>query len=378
MAADDRGPGVAQVTDEERAAWIVVSRVPGIGPITFKLLLEHFGSAVDILRAPEATLARVSLDSRARSGLIAARRVSLHAEIDRLERANARALVWSDAEYPRRLREIHDPPPVLYIRGSLAPADELAVAVVGTRRVTAYGREVAERICADLAANRVTIVSGLARGTDSNAHRATLAAGGRTIAVLGSGLDQIYPPENRGLADAIAQSGAIVTEYALGTKPDAANFPPRNRIIAGLSLGVLVVEAGQTSGALITADFALQQGREVFAVPGNVYSRTSVGTNRLIQQSGAMLVIEATDILETLNLRSAPQQLEMIQLMPENPAEAKLLALLSGQPTHVDELTRSSGLPSYEVASTLTMLELKGYVRAVGGAQYILARGVAQ
>jgi DNA processing protein len=225
----------------------------------------------------------------------------------------------------------------------------------------------------DLARSGVTVVSGLARGIDGIAHQAALDAGGRTIAVTACGLDQVYPPEHRRLAQAIAESGALISDYPLGTRPEARNFPPRNRIISGLSLGTVVVEAGHKSGALITAEFALEQGREVFAVPGNIVSRNSVGCNRLIRD-GARMVLSAQDILEELNLTMIEHQAEARAFLPADPTEAQLLSLVSDNPTHVDELCRVSKLPVHEVSSTLAMMELKGMVRQVGGMQYTLAR----
>jgi DNA processing protein len=269
------------------------------------------------------------------------------------------------------LLQIPDPPPVLYVRGRLTNEDEWAVAVVGTRRASAYGKTVTQRLVTDLAVNHVTIVSGLARGIDGEAHQVALDAGGRTIAVLGCGLDLIYPPEHRNLAREIVENGALVSEYPLGTRPEASNFPPRNRIISGLSLGVLVVEAGFKSGALITADFAADQGRDVFAVPGNLYARTNVGTNRLIQD-GAKLVMGAEDILEELNLMMVAQQVEVRAVVPETETEALLLQHLSLEPVHVDELALRVELPISDVTSNLALMELKGMVRQVGGMNYVL------
>jgi len=219
----------------------------------------------------------------------------------------------------------------------------------------------------------VTVVSGLARGIDSAAHHAAVQAGGRTIAVLGSGVDVIYPAENTKLAEAITRQGALISEYPLGTKPDAGNFPPRNRIISGLSLGVVVVEAGEASGANWTVRFALEQNREVFAVPGSIFAPMSRGTNKLIQE-GAKLVTNYQDVLSELNLQMVGQQMEMKELLPADEVEAALLKHLSGEPTHIDEVRMAIGLPIARVSAALTMMELKGMVRQVGGASYVLAR----
>jgi DNA processing protein len=261
----------------------------------------------------------------------------------------------------------------LYLRGQIEAEDVWAVAVVGTRRVSAYGREVTRRLVASLARSGITIVSGLARGIDGVAHRTALENGGRTIAVLGSGVDCIYPSEHRDLARRIVAQGALVSEYPLGTPPEAGNFPPRNRIISGLSLGVLVTEAGQGSGALITANYAAEQGRDVFAVPGSILAAGSGGTNRLIQD-GAKAVLEPSDILRELNLSMAAEQAEAREILPSNEIEAALLDRLSAEPTHVDEIGRTVGLPIAEVSSALAIMELKGMVRQVGGMKYVVAR----
>ena len=246
--------------------------------------------------------------------------------------------------------------------------------MVGTRAATRYGRQMVEEIAGDLARSGITVVSGLARGIDSLAHRAALRAGGRTIAVLGSGIDIIYPHEHRDLAGKIVERGALITEYPLGTKPEAGNFPPRNRIISGLSLGTLVVEAGKRSGALITADYALEQGRGGFALPGSVNSRKSEGTNRLIQEGAAKLVMSVEDILEELNLTMVERHQEVRAAVPADEREARILEHVSSQPLHVDEIGQRANLPISEVTSTLAMMELKGMVRQVGGMNYVVAR----
>jgi len=293
--------------------------------------------------------------------------------MEKLERYKVTALTWKDEAYPSRLKEIYDLPPVLYVRGSFAPEDEWTLAVVGTRRPTYYGREVTEQIVSDLARNRITIASGLAKGIDATAHRVALDAGGRSIAVFGCGLDIVYPSEHVKLAREIMERGALLSEFPLGTRPKAENFPRRNRIMSGISLGVLVVEAGERSGARITANWALEQNREVFAVPGSVLSPTSKLTNRLIQE-GAKLVREANDILEELNLTMAVQQIEVKELLPATETESLILKCLSPEPTHIDELGRQCGLPIAVVSSTLAMMELKGTVKQVGGMNYIIAR----
>jgi DNA processing protein len=354
--------------------WVGFNIVPGIGPARFQALLDHFGNLEAAWEAPAHELKQAGLDRRSIDSFLETRhKISLDDEMEKIERTRARVLTWHDEAYPPQLRHIHNPPPVLYVRGALRPEDEWAVAMVGTRRATVYGKEATRTLAGNLARNGITIVSGLARGIDAEAHRAALEAGGRTIAVFGSGLDIIYPPEHKKLAQGVAESGALVTEYALGTPPEGSNFPPRNRIISGLSLGVIIVEAGVRSGALITADFAAEQGRDVFAVPGNIFHRGSQGTNRLIQQ-GAKLVLSVEDVLEELNLTMISQQAEVRAVIPENETESLLLKHISSEPIHVDEIGRQSGLSISQVTSTLAMMELKGMVRQVGGMNYVLAR----
>ena len=299
--------------------------------------------------------------------------LDLDAELERLANAGVQVLTWDDPDYPPNLRQVFNSPPVLYVRGRIETRDEWAVAVVGTRRASVYGKEAARLMASGLAQAGVTVVSGMARGIDTIAHRTCLDAGGRTIAVLGCGVDVVYPPENARMAREIAEKGALVSEYALGTRPEASNFPPRNRIISGLSLGTVVAEAGMGSGALITADFAAEQGRDVFSVPGNIFNRGSRGTNQLIQQ-GAKLVCTVGDVLEELNLTMVSEQAQVRAVIPENETEALLLDRLSAEPVHVDELRRAVQLPIAEVSSTLALMELKGMVRQVGGMNYVMAR----
>ena len=279
-------------------------------------------------------------------------------------------LTIEDPAYPENLRTIDAPPPVLYLRGDLLAEDRWSVAIVGTRRASIYGREVAHRVATELAQHGVTVVSGLAIGIDTVAHKAALAVGGRTVAVLGSGLDQIYPPGNRGLAHTITEQGALLGEYALGTRPEAGNFPPRNRIISGLSKGTIIVEAGQRSGALITARFAAEQGRDVFAVPGNILNPGSAGCNHLIQQ-GATPLLAVQDVLDQLNFTRIVEQRATRAAVPPDPMEAQILSHLSSEPRHVDEIVRQSAMPSPQVTSLLAIMELKGLVRQVGALNYV-------
>jgi len=354
--------------------WVGFNLIPGIGRVRFSLLEKHFGEMASAWRAPILELKAAGLESKITQAIIDHRPlISPDEEMEKLERLHIKALTWKDKAYPPRLKEIYDLPPVLYVRGSLLPDDEWAVAVVGTRRSTIYGRQVTEDFVTDLARHKITIVSGLARGIDTVAHRAALEAGGRTIAILACGLDLVYPPENAQLSRDIMEHGSLVSEQPLGVPPRADYFPRRNRIMSGMSLGTLVVEAGETSGALITARLANEQNREVFAVPGSILSPNSQGTNYLIQE-GAKLVRNYQDILEELNLSMAAQQLEMKELLPPTDTESQLLRKLSTEPVHVDEVCRTSGLPVSLVSSTLAMMELKGMVRQVGGMNYILAK----
>jgi DNA processing protein len=258
-------------------------------------------------------------------------------------------------------------------RGTLEIEDEWGIAIVGTRRITAYGRQVAEQIAAKLANNGITVVSGLALGVDTIAHQASLDAGGRTLAVLGYGVDRIYPPRNHQLADRVISNGALISDYAPGTPPEASNFPPRNRIISGLSLATIVVEAGEKSGALITADFAVEQGRDVFAVSGNVFSPQSRGPNHLIQ-NGAYPLLDPQEILDHLDLQHIAAQSEARVVLSSNATEASLFEVLGHEPLHVDEIRAQTELPIEEVAATLALMELKGMVRQVGGMRYSVIR----
>jgi DNA processing protein len=354
--------------------WVGFNIIQGIGPTRLRRLLNHFGDLEKAWRAPALDLAAAGLDRRAIEAVIASRpKINLEAEMEKIAARGVQVLTWDDEDYPKPLRSIASAPPVLYVLGKLLKQDEWAVAVVGTRHVTAYGREAAAELAGALARNRITIVSGMARGVDGIAHRAALDAGGRTIAVLGCGLDVVYPPEHARLAQAIAGQGALVSDYPLGAQPEARNFPPRNRIISGLSLGVLVVEGAEDSGSMITADYALEQGRDVFAVPGSIFASRSHGTNKLIQQ-GAKMVTSVEDILEELNLTQATQQMEVRNLIPDNPTEAAIMQQVSPEARHMDEIVRATGLPTADVSAALTMMELKGMVRQVGNMTYVLAR----
>ncbi len=355
--------------------WIGFNLIPQIGPVKVRRLLDFFGDLATAWTAGAHELAQAGLDHRAIENLLTARlTIDLDAELAKLDRAGVRVLTWADRQYPELLAAIPAPPPVLYIKGEIMPDDAWAIGVVGTRRASAYGRQVARQFVTDLVRNRITIVSGLARGIDGEAHQAALDAKGRTLAVLGCGVDVVYPPEHARLADAIIEHGALISEYPLGTQPEGPNFPPRNRIISGLALGALIVEGDEATGARITIEYALEQGRETFAVPGNLYRRESRGPNKMIQRGEAKLVTCVADILEELNLTMVAQQQEVRAVAPENETESAILKLLSAEPVHVDELGRLTGLPIATVSSTLALMELKGTVKQIGGMNYVTAR----
>jgi DNA processing protein len=293
--------------------------------------------------------------------------------MSRVEGLITRKIALQDKEYPAILKEIHDPPKELYIKGEIISQDKIAIAIVGTRKFTQYGKQVTYDISGNLAKLGITIVSGLARGIDAFAHEAALESGGRTIAVLGSGLDResFFPSSNWSLSEKIAKQGAIITEYSFGTRGTHFTFPQRNRIVSGLSLGVVIIEAPEKSGALITASLALEQNREVFAVPGNIYENNSQGTNKLIKM-GAKLVTGIEDILEELNLTHLLSAEKKINYKPENKEEEIVLSLLSIKPVHIDEIIKQSKMPASSVNSTLMILELKKVVKNLGKNNFII------
>lgn len=355
--------------------WIAFNRIRGIGRVRFKLLESGFDSIQAAWNASESELRAAGLDARTIRAIVNGRQsVNPDAELEALERSGVRALTWHDADYPPRLKQIYDLPPLLYVKGDLLPDDERSIAVVGTRKPSPYGVQVAEKMVRDIAEAGVAVVSGLARGVDGIAHGAALNGGARTIAVLGSGVDVIYPREHQRLAARIVENGALVSEHPLGTRPDARNFPRRNRIMSGMTLGTLVIEAGKESGALITAGQALEENREVFAVPGNIFSPTSKGVNSLIRKSEAKLVTNCEEILIELNLTAVSRQIQMAAIFPEDETEAELLRYITYDPVHIDDVCRSSGKAAAHVSSTLAMMELKGLVKQVGGMNYIRMR----
>jgi DNA processing protein len=360
----------------DKRYWIGFNLIKGIGAVRMQALIHHFGDLEEAWKAAPAELAQAGLGLKVIERIIQARgQVDLEKVWKKIDSQDIHILTWEDEAYPQRLKEIDQPPPVLYIRGEYLPDDLFAVAIVGTRRVTPYGRQITEELSSFLAANGITVISGLARGVDAIAHQTALKAGGRTIGVLGSGVDKIYPPEHRALAEKMMGSGAIISDYVPGTPPDATNFPPRNRIISGLSLAVVVIEAGETSGALITAEFAAEQGREIFAVPGSILAPQSKGTNKLIQ-NGALSLLSVNDLMQALDLTRMGEHKAARKMIPADETEARLLTVLGAEPLHVDEIRNQTELPIEKVSATLALMELKGMVRQVGGMNYVAVHEV--
>ncbi|NQU77304.1 DNA-protecting protein DprA [Candidatus Falkowbacteria bacterium] len=357
--------------------WNAIAKINKIGPKRFKKLYNHFPTMEAAFHASHTELLQAQIEEKIASEFILKRsEINPEKEAEILEKENIKIITVKNDNYPRLLAEIYTPPALLYYKGQISSNEEFPIAVVGTRKFTSYGKQVTEEITRELAKNGITVVSGLALGIDALAHNATLDVNGRTIAVLGSSIDfsNIYPAHNRYLSQKIIDSGGLVlSEYPIGTLPLKQNFPARNRIVSGLSLGTLVIEAPEASGALITARHALDQNREVFAVPGNINARTSIGPNNLIKM-GAKAITCASDILETLDLTQATDFIENQKIVPDSPEEEALLPLLSREPVHIDELTRSSKLPVSSITSTLTMMEMKGKVKNLGHMNYVLAR----
>ncbi|MDQ7026609.1 MAG: DNA-processing protein DprA [Anaerolineae bacterium] len=360
----------------ETKYWLGFSLVQHIGSVRMLHLYKHFKSLAKAWHATENDLRDAGLAAQPLTALLQSRsHLDLDAEMQKVESVGAQLLTLADDAYPMNLRVIPDVPPVLYLKGDLFPTDKLALAIVGTRRATRYGRDAAHRMSHWLAKNDVTIVSGLAQGIDAAAHQGALDANGRTIAVLGCGIDRVYPNEHKQLAQNIIQSGALVSEFPIGMPPTGQNFPRRNRIISGLALGVMIAEAPERSGALITAEMALEQGRDVFAIPANIFNPMGTGGNKLIQE-GAKLVMRARDILDELSIQyTVHESREKAQtIVPESDIEAVLLDLLESDPIHVDDIIRETGLATQDVTATLVILELKGLAQSVGHMQYCRAR----
>lgn len=359
----------------ETEAFLALNLLPGIGPVRVKRLLEAFGSAPAILQANAQRLRQVEGIGAEMAQKIAdwEKTVDLGAEIALVEQADVTVIAQSDPLYPTMLREIHDPPLVLYVWGDSRILTTTQIAVVGTRKPSHYGADCAKKLSYQLAYAGLTITSGLARGVDTAAHQAALAARGKTIAVLGAGLGGIYPPENRELAEKIASfGGAVITEFSMTTKPDPRQFPMRNRIISGLSFGLLVVEASAKSGALISANQAGDQGRTLYAVPGHIDQPGALGSNRLIQQ-GAKLILSAQDILDDLGLlfSSQPELNKPAQRVELGEREQLIYDSLGDDTISIDDLIAKSRLPSHEVSSTLLALEMRRLVKQLPGSRFV-------
>ncbi len=368
--------------------WVELNMTPGIGPRAAAKLLERFGSADAVYNATRSELERLRLPPEAVDSIIARDlQTTAEAEIDEVRKLGGDILLLDDGVYPSSLREIYDPPIVLYVKGAWSECwDQPCIGVVGSRRCSTYGQNAAMMLARDLAKRGVTVVSGFARGIDAAAHRGALEAGGRTVAGLGTGLDEIYPRDHKKLAaDILAQGGALVTQFPLKTPPVSENFPYRNRIISGLSLGIVVVEAAENSGSLITARLAMEQNREVFAVPGNITSRNSFGTNYLIKGAGAKLVQQWQDVAEELPQQIAARLLPpanaksktiagRLSLLPEglSTTETSVFKLLTpDSPAHVDWLVDKSKLPVSQLTAALLTLEIKDLVRALPGRCFV-------
>jgi DNA processing protein len=347
--------------------WVGLSLIPGLGSVLIKRLLDQFKTPEAVFQASLKELLKVEgLNEKVVNEILKGpSEERIHRELSLIEEVGGKIITLNDENYPKRLREIYDPPPILYVRGELKKEDELAVAIVGSRKTSPYGRWVTEKISQELASHGVTIISGMARGIDSVAHLGALSVEGRTIAVLGCGVDRIYPSENRVLFKRIIGHGAVLSEFPMGSPPEGSHFPKRNRIISGLSIGVVVVEASEESGSLITAHYALEQGREVFAVPGNIGAKGSRGTHLLIRQ-GAKLVESSEDILEEIlpQWKREKERGEVVE--PSGPEltqeERQIYEQMGENPLHIDTIIRESGLDPGKVSSLLLNLELKGLI----------------
>lgn len=368
---------------EEREAYVALNMMEGVGPVTVKSLVAAFGSAGAIFAVSERELSEAPGVGKAMAERLAAQRAKINpsSEIERAAKLGVKLVTRVDPEYPEALAKIHDPPLALYVKGDLTRRDGRAISVVGTRHATIYGRDTAERLSFRLSCAGFTIVSGLARGIDTAAHRGALKAKGRTIAVTGGGIDKPYPPENFGLAEEIAASGAVATEFPIGREPDRTTFPTRNRIISGMAMGVLVVEAGAASGAMITVNQALDQGRAVFAVPGRIDSPASRGAHQLIK-NGARLVEDIDDVLQEFEYLFPPDKPEKkpadIGAEPAMSDEEKAIAraLEENDEMDVDSLGRETGLPPANINAVLLGMEIKRMARMLPGRRVRLGQAL--
>jgi DNA processing protein len=363
--------------NEDIKYWLAINKVPKIGPVKFKKLYTRFKSMKEAWGAQPRDWEKAGLDKNAIDNFsLEKNNINPQQLLEEVAKENIEVVTILDKDYPAMLKELYSPPALLYYKGTLPHPSDVCVGVVGARKISPYGKQVATELVAELAQNQICIISGLAVGIDGLSHQTTLDNKGKTAAVLGGGIDKnsIYPSQNRYLSEKIIESGgAVISEYGPKTLPIKMNFPARNRIISGLSLGTLIVEASEESGALITARFALEQNREIFAVPGNIYSYTSKGTNKLLQQ-GAKLVTCAQDILETLNLDQLQSVISSKKISPDTKEEEIILKFLSKEPVHIDALVKQSQLRVNSVSATLTMMEMKGKIKNLGAMNYVLAR----
>jgi len=354
-----------------------INQIPQIGARRFKKLLKYFETMQEAWECSSAEFLKAGLDEKTITNFFEQRKkISPKKEWEKLVNEDIRFLTIQDEDYPKKLKELYDAPACLYVRGEIKNTDDFALAVVGTRKISNYGKQVTPELSYALAQQGITIISGLALGVDAVAHASAMRAEkGRTIAVLGGGVDNrsIYPRQNFQLAEKIIQEqrGAVISEYALGTTPRPENFPQRNRIISGLSLATLVIEAPEDSGALLTARCALEQNRDVFAVPGSIYNLNSIGPNNLIKM-GAKLVVSAQDILEELNLEKIEEFTKVRKIVPDTREEAEILKHLSREPLHIDKLVALTNLDSQSINSVLSLMEMKGKVKNLGGMQYVV------
>ncbi len=354
-------------------ALIGLNMIGGIGSFRLKELLAYFGSPEAVLEAPRHKLRAIyGIGDKIADKIVALKKESIEKELDAAKKLGLKIITIEDNDYPLNLKNIFDPPIVLYLKGKLKPEDNLAIGLVGSRRASFYGLSQAEEFSSGLAAHGFTVISGMARGIDTYSHRGALKSGGRTIAIIGSGFNHLYPAENKKLAEEISQNGAVISEFSLNTEPLPQNFPRRNRLISGMSLGILVVEAAQNSGALITADFALEQGREVFAIPGKIDSSTSFGTNELIKQ-GAKLTSNISDILEEFVLPLPVKEKEIIgkEVLSEIGEEEKLFNLISLQAVQLEELVAKTEMDIPHIADILLKLQIRKLVKQLPGKQFV-------
>lgn len=369
---------ISEIKTDDLPFLLALSKIPSLGPQRTQLLLRHFSDFAEVWQASQSALAAAELPGQVIAEFLRLRpEISPQGELEKTRSEGVKIICWLEKDYPRLLKEIYYPPFLLFYRGALPDESEFLLAVVGTRKASSYGKTATASLVSALAAAGITIVSGLAFGIDALAHATAISSGGKTIAVLGSGVDKktVYPAANRYLAEKIVgEGGCVLSEHPVGAVALRHHFPRRNRLISGLSLGTLVIEAPAKSGALITAFHALEQNREVLAVPGNIYSPNSEGANNLLKM-GARLVTSAEDVLEALHLKEAVNFIASRQIIPETPEEEKILQQLSGEPKHIDELTRLTQLPIGALNASLSVMLLQGKVREITAGQYIKGAG---